>query len=260
MTATPDAVRKAELHAYVDGQLDAERQRAVAAHIAENQDAAARVAAYRRQKTALRALLDPVLDEALPRGLRPPRATRRRVHVAWASAAAVLLAVGVGLGWQLRDFTADDGAADRAVVQQAAVAHAVFTPQRRHPVEVKADEEAHLVSWLSNVLGAKLRAPHLTDLGYGLVGGRLLSAPDGPAAQFMYEDAAKRRLTLYVVNNPRWQGKAEFRFAEERGVSVFHWIEGTLGYALTAQMPRAELLTVADAVHKQLGRQPGTTP
>ena len=253
MTTAPDTVRKAELHAYVDGQLDAARSREVADYLAGHPDAAGRVDAYWRQKQALRALLDPVLDEALPRGLKAPRPTRRLVHVAWATAAAVLLAVGCVLGWQLRGMAPDDATPGTAVAQQAAVAHAVFTPQRRHPVEVKADEEAHLVSWLSKVIGAPLRAPHLSDLGYALVGGRLLSAPDGPAAQFMYESAKSRRITLYVVRNPRWHGKAEFRFAERDGVSVFYWIEGTLGYALTAEMARSELFHVAQAVHSQLG-------
>jgi anti-sigma factor RsiW len=253
MSATPDQVRKTELHAYVDGQLDDARRREVDRYLAGHPDAARRVDDYRRQKRALRALLDPVLTEALPRGLRAPRPTRRLVHVAWASAAAILMAAGGVLGWQIRGMIPDDDAPPGAeVAHQAAVAHAVFTPQRRHPVEVGADEEAHLVSWLSKVLGASLRAPHLADIGYALVGGRLLSAPEGPAAQFMYENADGRRITLYVVRNPRWRGKAEFRFAEERGVSVFYWIEGSLGYALTAQMARPALFDVAKAVHNQL--------
>ncbi|MGH6913071.1 MAG: hypothetical protein ACREH3_05135, partial [Geminicoccales bacterium] len=61
-------------------------------------------------------------------------------------------------------------------------------------------------------------------------------------------------LTLYVVGNPRWQGTTEFRFAEQRGVSVFYWIEGPLGYALTAEMARPALLEVVRAVHEQLAR------
>lgn len=255
MSATPEPVRKAELHAYVDGQLDPARRREVEAHLAVNADAAARVDAYTRQKAALRAMLDPVLEESLPRGLKPPRTTRRGVlHAAWAVAAVVLLALGGVLGWQARSMFADPAGAQRAVADQAAIAHAVFTPQRRHPVEVGSDEEAHLVAWLSKVLGAPLRAPRLVDLGFSLVGGRLLSAPNGPAAQFMYENAEKRRLTLYVVNDPNWKGQTEFRYAEQRGISVFYWIDGSLGYALTAELPRPELLAIANAVHKQLER------
>jgi anti-sigma factor RsiW len=260
MSATPEPVRKAELHAFVDGQLDPARRREVEAYLAANADAAARVDAYTRQKAALRAVFDPVLDETLPRSLRPPRATRRGVHVAWAAAAAVMLIVGGVAGYQVRNVisaaqqTEMSGPGQNDVVHQAAVAHAVFTPQRRHPVEVGSDEEAHLVAWLSKVLGAPLRAPHLVDLGYSLVGGRLLSAPNGPAAQFMYENADKHRLTLYVVNDPTWKGKTEFRYAEQRGISVFYWIDGSLGYALTAELPRPKLLAIATAVHKQLER------
>lgn len=260
MSATPEPVRKAELHAYVDGQLDAARRREVENWLAGNAEAAARVDAYTRQKAALRAMLDPVLDETLPRGLRPPRTTRRGVHAAWAAAAAVMLVVGGVAGYQIRGLTSAIGPAETAgvakndVVHQAVIAHAVFTPQRRHPVEVGSDEEAHLVAWLSKVLGAPLRAPRLVDLGYALVGGRLLSAPNGPAAQFMYENADKRRLTLYVVSDPSWKGKTEFRYAEQRGISVFYWIDGSLGYALTAELPRPELLAIANAVHKQLER------
>jgi anti-sigma factor RsiW len=254
MTAPSGAIRKVDLHAFVDGQLDAERRRAVAAYLGEHPDAARRVAAYERQKKALRAMLDPVLSETLPRALRAPRRIRWRVHAAWAAAAAVLLILGGGIGWRLRGIVPAGGLQGSAVAEQAAIAHTVFAVQRRHPVEVKANEEAHLVAWLSKVLGAPLRAPHLADLGYHLVGGRLLSSTDGPAAQFMYEDATKNRLTLYVVNDAKWRGKAEFRFAEDRGVSVFYWIEGTLGYALAGEIARPKLLAVARTVYKQLPR------
>jgi anti-sigma factor RsiW len=57
-----------------------------------------------------------------------------------------------------------------------------------------------------------------------------------------------------VVSDPSWKGKTEFRYAEQRGISVFYWIDGSLGYALTAELPRPELLAIANAVHKQLER------
>ncbi len=70
----------------------------------------------------------------------------------------------------------------------AAVAHAVYSPEVRHPVEVGADQEAYLVRWLPKRLGANLKVPHLAAQGYPLVGGRLLPGERGPAAQFMYQD------------------------------------------------------------------------
>jgi anti-sigma factor RsiW len=243
-----------DLHAFVDGQLDEARQREVAAHLAENPEAAARVTAYRAQKAALKAVFNSILEEPLPRQLGLPTGSRRTLHARWAAAAAVLLVAGGVLGWQAGGMFTPAAAPGTAVIHQAVVAHAVFTPQKRHPVEVRGDEEAHLVTWLSNVLGAPLKAPRLADAGYLLVGGRLLSATDGPAAQFMYEDKGGRRLTLYVVTDPTQRGKTAFRYAEEKGVAVFYWIDGPLGYALAGKITRSELLKLADAVYAQLGR------
>jgi anti-sigma factor RsiW len=245
-------VSKADLHAFVDGQLDEARQREVAEHLATHPDAAERVKAYQAQKAALQALFNPVLDEQVPQGLSPPRSTSKLTHFVWAAASIVLFIVGGVVGWQAQKVMQADKAQVIDVARHAAVAHAVFTPQRRHPVEVTADEATHLVRWLSKVLGAPLRAPQLGALGFSLVGGRLLSAEDGPAAQFMYEDAKRRRITLYVITDSRWREKTEFRYTQEGSVGVFYWINGPVGYGLTAEMPRPELLRIVGAVYDQL--------
>lgn len=254
MTTPPEPVSDNDLHAFVDGQLDEKRRREVAAYLAENTEAAARVAAYRAQNEALKVLFEPALSEPVPRRLGLPASSRRALHARWAAAAAVLLIAGGVLGWAGGGALRPAAAPIVAVARQAAIAHAVFTPQRLHPVEVTGDHEAHLVAWLSKVLGQPLRAPRLTDVGYALVGGRLLSSDDGPAAQFMYEDKSGRRLTLYAVSDPRQHGKTAFRYIEEKGIAVFYWIDGPLGYALAGRMSRAELLKVCDAVYAQLER------
>jgi anti-sigma factor RsiW len=249
--ASSNRVTKAELHAYADNRLDEQRRREVDVYLSENRDAADRVAAYEAQKTALHMLFDPALYEPLPVRLKPPMG-RGVQHLLGFAAGILLLLAGGALGWYFHGVYSADYTQAVTVAKQAAVAHAVFTPQKRHPVEVTAAEETHLVNWLSKVLGAPLRAPHLTELGFALVGGRLLSSPEGPAAQFMYEDTNGRRITLYVVTDSRWQGEAAFRYAEEGKVSVFYWIEGPVGYAVTADMPRPELMGVARAVYTQL--------
>jgi anti-sigma factor RsiW len=128
----------------------------------------------------------------------------------------------------------------------------VYSPEVRHPVEVGADQEAHLVAWLSKRLGAPLKVPHLGGIGYALVGGRLLPGDRGPVAQFMYQDAKGLRLTLYVRLNPDESRETAFRFAQERGVGVFYWLDRRLGYALSGEVEKAELLRVATAVYRQL--------
>ncbi len=248
----PKKVSKAELHAFVDNQLEPARRREVEKYLAESPDAAARVADYESQRQALRTMFNPVLEEDLPKDLSPPRPVPKRIHLLWAAASIVLFVAGGLIGWQLQQFAGKPTEPVFAVARGAAVAHKVFTPQRRHPVEVTADEETHLVRWLSKVLKAPLRAPKLGDLGFSLVGGRLLSADNGPAAQFMYEDAKRRRITLYVITDGNWQGQAEFQYTEQGPVGVFYWVSGRVGYGLTAEMPRTELLKIARTVFDQL--------
>ena len=60
------AIHEADLHAYADGQLSGARRAAVEAYLAQHPDAAAQVAAWRRQADALHGGLDPILNEPVP--------------------------------------------------------------------------------------------------------------------------------------------------------------------------------------------------
>jgi anti-sigma factor RsiW len=145
-------------------------------------------------------------------------------------------------------------ASESAVMaHRAALAHATYSPEVRHPVEVGAADEAHLVAWLSKRLGVQVRAPKLDDAGMSLVGGRLLPGESGPVAQFMYQSSNGRRLTLYVRQERSRNTETAFRYARENNVGVFYWIDRECGYAIaSADLNRDELLKVADLVYKQL--------
>lgn len=256
---TTQAIREAQLHALADGVLPEEQRVAVDAHLRAHPDDAARVAAWREQNRQLRALFDPVLDDAVPPPLlqaaAPPAANGPwRRHAMQAAAALVLVMAGGAGGWLLRG--ADGGGASASAVslaRSAAIAHAVYTPEVRHPVEVGAEQEAHLVQWLSKRLGSKLQPPVLAPLGYQLIGGRLLPGDgDGPVAQFMYEDGKGQRLTLYVAKERAGRQETAFRYTQEKDLGVFYWIDGPLGYALSANLPKKELGRIADAVYAQL--------
>ncbi|MGB0127947.1 MAG: anti-sigma factor, partial [Rhodocyclaceae bacterium] len=138
--------------------------------------------------------------------------------------------------------------------RQAAVAHAVYVPEVRHPVEVGADQEAHLVGWLSKRLGMKLYPPRLEEAGYRLMGGRLLPGESGEVAQFMYENEAKNRLTLYVQPQSAQAADTTFRYARENGIDVFYWIDGRFGYALSGNTGREDMLRLATLVYRQQAR------
>jgi anti-sigma factor RsiW len=136
--------------------------------------------------------------------------------------------------------------------RQAAVAHVVYSPDVRRPVEVTADQEDQLVKWLSKRLGTPVSPPKLGALGYELIGGRLLPGNTGPVAQFMYHDSSGQRLTLYVSTENASNRDTAFRFAKEGPVNVFYWVDGKFGYALSAGIDKKELARVATAVYDQL--------
>ncbi|MEO7726649.1 MAG: anti-sigma factor, partial [Burkholderiales bacterium] len=189
------AVTEAELHAYVDGLLPAARRVEVETYMAAHVDDAHRVRAWREQNYALRDLFDPVLAESPPARLARPGLVRRlRPVVRYAVVAGWIIVGGVS-GWYLHDYNVAKSVDTVAFAHRAAIAHIVYTPQVRHPVEVGADQEAHLVAWLSKSLGGSLKVPQLTSLGYQLVGGRLLPGDQGPVAHFMFQDGSGQRLT-----------------------------------------------------------------
>jgi len=254
-------VAEADLLAYVDGQLPQARCAEVEAWLAARPEEAERIAAYRRQNEELRELFAPVLAEPVPARLARVTQARSkwRPHALAAGFLVVGLGVGILAGWQLHAMRAPLAGTGMGIAKNAAVAHATYSPEVRHPVEVGADQEAHLVAWLSKRLGTSVRAPKLDASGFSLVGGRLLpgdAKPAGgpsPVAQFMYQTQGGRRLTLYVRTEATSNRETAFRYALEGNVGVFYWIDRNVGYALSsADLSRDELLSVANSVYKQI--------
>jgi anti-sigma factor RsiW len=259
---------EADLHRLLDGELTPAHAAEVAAWIAADPARAAQAAALKHQHALLHERYDPLLAEPVPAAMLaavndavvpapPTRAANQRVFLRVAGMLVLALVCGIA-GWfgHARFAIAPVPDAMTMMSQRAAVAHAVFSPEVRHPVEVAASDEAHLVRWLSARLAAPVRAPNLNAQGYALVGGRLLPGEDKPVAQFMYQNADKKRLTLYVSPLSAKSGAAtresSFRFERFRGVNVFYWAEGGQAYALSGDLAREEMMPVTSSIYEQL--------
>lgn len=249
-----------ELHALVDGQLPAEQAKRLRASL----DAHARGEsdAWQHQRALLQTLHQDWLDSAPPDTLRAAaerlqavHAERRRRAVWGGMAASWALAFGLGWGlhgpWWGNSTPAVAASPPLQFARQAAVAHAVYQPEQRHPVEVTAAQQDHLVQWLSKRLARPLTVPHLQEQGFDLVGGRLLPGGNGARAQFMYQNAAGTRITLYLGALDAAQAEA-FHFYDEGPVSGFYWVDRGFGYALSGELPRPALQALATAVYRQL--------
>ena len=254
MNPPPEPVTEADLHAYADGQLNSIQRAHVEQWLAEHPDDAERVQAWRQIGLRLRAALDPIAREPIPPAL-VFAARGHRARRPWQSAAlaASFALVGIGVGWIAHAWLDHAREAPTAVLtQRAAVAHAVYVPEVRHPVEVGADQEAHLVAWLSKRVGEPLKAPSLQSAGYTLVGGRLLPSDDGAVALFMYQAPDGKRLTLYVVRKSKALNESAFRFSQVGRVGVFYWVDDRCAYAISGELDRAALGNIAQLAYREL--------
>jgi anti-sigma factor RsiW len=219
----------------------------------------------RRRRVQLRQLARAVDLGETPAALtevvtRAAAGARRRA--VWQQAAAVLLLVALGVTggryWAQADAPQTPAmmAASPPFVREAVMAHAVFVPEKRHPVEVAASDEAHLVQWLSRRLGAPLKVPSPAQQGYQLLGGRLLPGEGAPRAQFMYENAQGQRVTLYVAVFEPGQApdSTSFRSARVGDEEAFYWIEDRFGYALSGNVNGPDMKALAREVYGQLER------
>lgn len=278
---TPERPDDARLSAWLDGELDATAQAQVEAWLRDHPEDAAQARLWAADRDALRARFDPVLDEPIPSALLQavhqagpaapvPRAPWRMA----AMVAGLLLTGGLAGGWIGAQLAGGDGTGLAALplpwedaervrpggwTHRAAVAHAVYAPEVRHPVEVNVAQgsateqraqEEHLARWLSKRLDMPVRLFDLRPQGYELVGGRLLPDASGPSAQLMYQNGAGTRVTIYL-RRPEAGAASAFRFQRDGELGLFYWVEDGFGCALVGKLPREQLLLLADAVYKQ---------
>jgi anti-sigma factor RsiW len=279
------AIHIDELHAYADGRLDAARRAAVEAYLAAHPGAAAEVAGWRKTDAQLHRVLDPLLNEPVPprripaailaAAQQPQPARGFGAMRGWSALAlsVACLMIGTGAGWLSR------GALEHTVPMQrfasdALVSHVVYSPESKHMVEVPANEEAHLVTWLSRRLDAQLHIPDLTPLGYRLIGGRQTVSADMPTAMLMYEgpDGTRISVQLRRMPNNRDTGfRLETLTPDNRVLQAIHpavdhpqpmafyWADHGLGFAVSGPLARAQLLEVAQTVFHQYSEFTGAS-
>jgi anti-sigma factor RsiW len=260
-----------DMHPLVDRLAASEQSQVIAALAESDPNVAQTVADWTEQRSAIKSLYLDVLKEPISPSLLQAgnrfAESQRRLEKGWRQlgvAASVIFAFGIG--WVSHgQLSGSIGASTMAVktsvehefVRQAGFAHSVYLPEKRHPVEVAALEQDHLVQWLSKRVGKPIKVPQLSALGYELVGGRLLPGDIGPRAQFMFQNGSGSRITLYLGAIDSKSGSSStketiFRYEADGSVPSFYWTDQGFGYALTGLVDRVQLMALSELVYQQL--------
>jgi len=249
-------VTEDELHAYVDGELPADRREAVANWLAAHPEQAAIVAAWRAQAEAIRARYGGAADEPVPARLKLDQIMRQngrgRSFAAVAAAAVIAFVIGGGTGWLARGAAATPSSFN-AITADALDAYKLYVVEVRHPVEVPGSERAHMTQWLSKRFGTQLQVPDLEAIGLKLVGGRLLPGPTGEAAAFyMYESASGERFTIYCAKATT--PESALRYKSEDHSAAFYWVDDKVAYVVSGPADRDRLEKVTKTVYEQVDK------
>ncbi len=270
-------IEETDLHALVDGELDAERRRKVEDHLLQHPAHAALVEGWRRQNAALRAAFEPVVHETPPLSLkdaacRPPLSTQgpietgaihwgrpgasrpaqrldeiraQRRRQAMLSTLLTLLAGAAVAGLAALVFAGrHDGPSapvaallTQSYAGRAGLTYATYAADAR-PVEIDASRRGELAAWLQERVGFST-APDLTDLGLRLIGGRVAPGVAAPAGLLMYERADGARVGLYFE-------RAEAAAAPQgpragQGVAAVEWRAAGFAFVLLGPLAPEEM-------------------
>ena len=239
-----------ELHASIDGELDAAHSQALEARIAADPALAERIAAFRSDMNMLKRVYAPLIDRPIPEewlalahGAPAPARRSMSWRLIGSVAAAVALAVIGTIGyWESRPQPASE------VVQAALDARG---SQAEKIIAIRAGENAERYdAVLSSTVALKVKVPDLKRLGYELTGIRLYPhSAGGSAAELLYRDSGDQVFTLYLR---RSDGKPRFDQFERDGLRVCVWQDEVLSTVMAANVSTAAMQRLASLAYTGL--------
>lgn len=246
-------IREEDLHAYIDGELPADRAAEVEAAMEASPALAERIAAFASDKAALAALYRPIAEAPVPaawiarieRAARPAPPRRAppvwtRGPVGWAMALAACLVLAIG-GIALRRAQAPGS---DIVAQATAVWEHRLEPSARLTGGVLADA-ARRDQAVTQAVGLKLRAPDLSRLGW------TLQEVDtyAQSASLRYAGPDGKTVTLLIRKS---SGTPRFDMLKQGHVFTCVWVDEVLGTVMMGNVTAGQMMRVASAAYLAL--------
>lgn len=273
MTIEKIKISDAELNAFCDGELDEKDSARVAAAIEADPELREKMARIMGDIAALRAAadaeqVDPATEALAERlGSVVEKKDRERTYMQMGMGLAASVAIAAG-GWFGHAAFVKSGAGKSrengmvmaldtqtvpSFVADAAGAHEVFAPDTFHPVEFTAKDEAAMAQWFTDRLGEAAMIPHLEELGFRLVGGRLLAGASGPMAQVIYEHDRGARVSL-VFGKQQVPGNSELKLVHVGKTFASYWQDKGFAWAVVEDTPGEDVSLVASHISRMTKR------
>ncbi len=239
-----------ELHAFIDGELDADRRRAVAARLVADPALSQRVAQFRGDQARLARLFGPLAAAPLPEQLvqRVDSIGRGRRPTSWRWAAGwgAALAASLVAAWLV---LAPHGASPDPVIAAALAARSGSTVADRH-LDAGLDEKQASDRLLQDALAAPVRLPDLGKAGYRLAGLDLYrDKGHGTSVQISYRDGAEHLFTVYLHPS---SGPDRFALEERGSQRICIWENEEMAAVMVGEMSSRDMLRVASLTYADL--------
>jgi anti-sigma factor RsiW len=259
------------LVAYVDGELDAEREREVEAVMGFDPDIQSRVQVFRKTSELLHTTFGDSAREAMPpslikaaRGskLRASRSRRWRIALPLAaSLAALTISLGGGYMAGLYQAQQQQEVTDlEHWLDEAAKYYRLYAQDDRYLVEMTAAETHDMEADLGDWLNRKLRVPDLSQHNLTFRGARFVALEGNlsirgeaqPAILLVYDLPDGRPLGVCITRFSTGGERAP-TLSRRADMSVLHWTNSGFGHALMGWAEPNFLRAVATDVADQLG-------
>lgn len=254
-----------KLSAYIDGELTPDEVTEIQSLLEGNADFTAELEFLEAADIAAKADFDDMLGEPISSDLiaqiqaadlEPSIPVAANSNFKWQSVAAAVLFMlvgGIG-GYVINDQATPEiqVAASESWLTNVASYHGIYANEKRHLVEVGADESEHIKKWLSKTTNVEFSIPDLSKHGLEFRGARLLVVKSQPVAQLMFTDAEGAVVAICFkqgANGMMGSGGSEtFAENEINDFNIVSWNERSANFLVIGDTEQSELKDIADTV------------
>jgi anti-sigma factor (TIGR02949 family) len=240
------------MHGYLDGELDPSASLQFEQHVGACPACSKALAEQQAVQAAMKAdslyFKAPAnLQDRLRASLKKQSGGRpARFPWRWIAAAACV-AICIGLGFLLAQFTFFTPSVHERLTQEVASAH-IRSMQAKHIVDVEGPDHHVVKPWFNGKLDFAPPVPNLEKEGFPLVGGRLDYLNGRPVAALVY----KRRehlINLFVWPDSGGESR-DFQRETRQGYHLIHWSKAGMNYWIVSDLDPTEVSELAQRLRE----------